>query len=227
MRYRLLSRDRPIPNGVSVYDQHTGYRAPAFASFSAQCDGVQQARVGNPAAVKRYNLKTDRASIEDFVDSFLAKVCAENGWGNFITTGASESATPFLFPRPARERVARVAAAGVVSVEWIASGAEAVPVEQSTKRAETCSKCPLNEAEGDWLSLFTVPVARAVRKALEARSGMKLSTPFDAQLGICGACDCVEQLMVHMPLEKKLGMMSEDDEARLHPDCWILKEQAK
>lgn len=222
--YHIKDRNRPIPNGHGVYDPGTGYRARPFASFEEQVNGVLQARIGNPGMTQRYRLSIDRADVENFVSTFLGKVAFDNGWTDYYVTadGGSGGAAP-PFSRSLGERLVGAAKAAGLSVEWIASGAEAVPIELANKRAETCSKCPLNE-NGDWLSTFTVPVAGAIRRALEARNGMKLETKFDDKIGVCTACDCVCRLKVHMGIQKIVSKMPADVKGALHPDCWILGE---
>lgn len=228
MIYRLRDKNRPLPNGVSVYDQHTGYRAAPFTSYTEQVNGVMNARLGNPGNVARYKLPVDYDSCADFVDRQLGRIAFDHQWTDFyIATSGEQGGSPAAAPFPRRSPVARVAGvakAAVLSVQWIESGAEAVVTELSTKRAETCAACPKNET-GDWLSTFTIPAAAAIRKALEARSGMKLSTPVDDQLGVCQVCDCVTRLLVHVPLQKKLSVMPREIHDALPPNCWVITEE--
>lgn len=239
MPYRLKDRNRALPNGVAVYDQHTGFRAAPFASFTVQWQGLQQARIGNPGAVKRYNLKTDDASCQDFVDLYLGRVAFDNGWSDFYVTSAIGGGIPEQVPFPQAPRrkqgaVERIAsrAAGVVAgsktiYEWINSKGEAVPQELANKRAETCVKCPLNEPPDGMLDDFEVKAAAAIRGELERKKGWNLTTPADEKLGICGACWCVNSLSVHCPLETKLKHIPKDAYAALDVNCWVRTEQVK
>jgi hypothetical protein len=111
-----------------------------------------------------------------------------------------------------------------VLVEWLASGAEAVPQEKANARAAVCAKCPMNE-KGDLLRFFTKPVSEAIRHALSLRSEWKLETPDDFRLGVCTACDCPMRLKVHIPIERIREKLKPEIKSRLHPDCWIPKEQ--
>jgi hypothetical protein len=110
-------------------------------------------------------------------------------------------------------------------VEWITSGAEAVPQAQAERRAGRCVVCPLN-GRGDWSRWFTVPVSNAIRAALRHRSEFKLQTSFDAQLGVCEACSCPNGLKVWVPKEKFYPHMTEESKAALDPNCWIREEVA-
>lgn len=230
MRYFLRDRNKPLPNGVGCYDSSTGYRAAPFASFTQQVNGVMAARIGNPGLCARYRLPTDYAACEAFVDSYLGKVAFDNGWAEFYVAergdGTPNVPSPPKPPPPRLPgRIANLVAGAAISVDWIASKKEAVPNELASNRAETCSKCPKNNNNGDWLALFTVKSAEAIKKALEFRLGMKLSTPFDDKIGVCDACDCVCKLKVHMPLKKILGQISDEDKAALDEKCWITNEK--
>jgi hypothetical protein len=228
VKYRLKDRNRPLPNGVSVFDAGTGYRAPQHASFTAQAAGVLQARMGNPDLCQRYGLRTDLVSCEQFVEEYLGRVAFDNGWQDFYTTdregGAGSGAVPFPVQGSAGGRARALVAGARVLIDWIAGGAEAVPVEQANRRASVCAACPLNSKE-ELTAWFTRPVSAAIQSALEERKGMSLSTPFDDKLGVCAACLCPMGLKVHVELEKFLPKMSQETKARLDPACWILAEE--
>lgn len=228
MKYHLKDRQRPIPNGISVFDASVGYKAPNWASFSQQVQGLQQARIENPGLCARYGLKTDTASCEDFVDSYLARVCFDNSWVEYFSTdrmgGAGSGEAPFPVPNGLGARARALVAGARVLIDWIGSGAEAVPGEQSVRRAGGCVACPLNSQE-ELSAWFTRPVSAAITAALEARKGMKLSTPLDDKLGVCEACQCPMKLKVHVRLEQFLPKMSKEIKGKLDPACWILAEE--
>jgi len=53
---------------------------------------------------------------------------------------------------------------------------------------------------------------------------MSLSVPNEGKLGLCGACDCLLSLKVHVPLEHILKWTDNETMDRFHPACWILNE---
>jgi hypothetical protein len=114
----------------------------------------------------------------------------------------------------------------VANVGWLASKAEAVPSVLSEARAGICVQCPLN-TKGDWLSLFTVPWATAIRSALNTRREMQLSTSHDGELGVCEACDCPLALKVHFDLKRILDHMPSESFDALDKGCWIRSEKAQ
>jgi len=231
--YHLKDRNRPLPNGVSVYDSGTGFKAPAFASFSQQCQGVLQARLANPGLCKRYRLSTDMAEIENFVSGFLGKVAFDNNWEGYyyVADGGGGASAGDVLPPSSRSgrsasRVAAVVAGAKTIYEWVNSKEEAVPSELANKRAEICVACPLNE-QGNLIDFFPVQAAQAIGRELERRRGWNLSTPSDDKLGVCQGCYCVNTLSVHCPIETKLRHMPKEVFDALHESCWVRTEKEK
>lgn len=206
------------------------YESPPNSSFRVICEGYAQAVRANFAKAKAAGLPTTMTEIENAVDLYNSTICKQNGWTQYLQEGPSQQA-PFSRPRPFQGQPskslfqsARQNVAGVKTlVEWIISGAEAVPKEQANHRAEVCVKCPLNK-QGELSAFFTVPVAVAIRKALEDRKTMNLSTPVDSQLGTCEACGCVNALKVHVPFQKFFPKMLPESKAALPDSCWIISE---
>jgi len=232
----LKNRHCQIPNNLRFYCPILKWTSPNGASFRVICEGYAQAVRANIALAKQKGLPITMTEIENAVDAYNTAICVQNGWDRFITGGAVQPA-PFRNhppsvrnPNPPR-RGAIASAKAVVAgsrivIEWLASGAEAVPQEQANSRAAVCAKCPLNSKE-ELSSFFTVPVAVAIKTALETRKGWNLSTPSDDQLGTCTACDCVLKLKSHMVFSAFYPKMSQATKDALDPACWIRKEAAE
>lgn len=230
MPYYLKSRDKPIPNGGGFYDPATRFRARPYTSFTVQLDQVLAARLANPAACQANKLSTNPDVVADEIDRYMAEICRTNGWNDYITItarGSGGAAVPFYQPEAmlsGREKLASLAGGAALNVEWLSSGAEAIPPEMAEKRATVCAGCPLN-GKGGWESYFTVPWSNSVRRALSTRKVWNLATSKDDQLGVCQACLCPLPLKVHVPLPMVLKHITPESEAALHPDCWIRAEQ--
>jgi hypothetical protein len=228
----LKMPDKQIPGGNQFYDPATGYRCRPYASVSEIVNGVISARKGNPGVTIQHHLSTDPAEVRVEVLHYLAEVCRAKGWNDYIQTGgraeaaASPPPPPTRPPASAAQKLASVAGGAKVLVKWLASGAEAVPQELANARANVCATCPLNKS-GDFTEFFTVPVSHAIRAALNMRKSWKLETPYDAQLNVCEACLCPVALKVHLPINRIMADLPEDNFKRLHPLCWIQKESAK
>jgi hypothetical protein len=230
----LKSRDKQVPNGFSFYDSATGFKSVGkYPSFNTLVAQVIAARKGNPSVVIAHHLATDPALVADEVDRFNAEVCRGKGWGDFIRErGRNEPAVapgPFQpVPRPVAGKLASLAAGTAVVIEWLSSGADAVPAEQAESRAAVCAGCPMNDKLDEkkgWEQWFTLPWANGVKRTLNARREMKLETSRDSELGTCKACLCVIQLKVHLKLESFYKDMPQQDKDALHESCWILAEE--
>lgn len=236
---RLKNRNMSVPNGMQFYDAVLKWRPRANSSFQGICEGLRIARLANPGLTKARNLSTDPKQIESEVDFYIATACKAMGYTDFYLEGDGGSPVPFPQGRnrpPVTSRqqaqqsspgsnLAQLAAGKDAVIDWLKSGAEAVPQEQANKRAEVCSKCPLN-GTGGWERWFTDPVSRAIRATLLKKDGMKLTTPYDGELGICEACSCPMPLKVWLPLNNFLPHMGEESKAALDKGCWIKSEAA-
>jgi len=222
---RLVSRNKPIPNGLRYYQAEIKFEARQNMSFQGLVQALIYARAANPHLVQKHGWSLDYDTVANEVDSFNAKICAEMGWHDYITDGEPTGGNrqPFHQPPQSRPGPLQVAAGAKPVVEWLMSGAEAVSQEQANQRAAVCAECPLNE-KGDFTRWFTVPVAEAIRQALNARRSMKLSTTHDEALQICSACLCPLKLKVHMPIDRIWPKLSQESKESLHPKCWILAE---
>lgn len=229
--YRLVSRQKQIPNGFIFYQPQTGWKAPRFASFDRICNDLIAHRRANPFVTKKFNLATDFNAVAEEVDAFNAQVCVRMGWNDYVSNmavGGQPAGVPFQELQPLKtsllDGLGRVAAGGKVILEWINSGEEAVPQAVADGRAAICATCPLN-AKGDWTSFFTVPLANKIREALETRKSWNLHTPYDEGLIVCEACYCPLPLKVHMPFERIRSKISQESFDALAPNCWIRREQ--
>jgi hypothetical protein len=201
-----------------------------FASFDVVVSTLIAARAANPALVKQFGWSLDYEAVANEVDESNAAHCIRNGWTNYVIggdQGGAPAQVPFPRSRPApptlSQKLSNVAAGSEVIVEWVKSGAEAVPQEQANARAAICAVCPLN-GKGGWESYFTVPASNAIRAALRHRGEFGLSTPYDDRLGVCEACSCPVALKCHTPFDKFYNHMTQQAKDGLDPACWIRTE---
>lgn len=228
----LKNRQTQIPQGLSYLQPETSWRPDRWSSFDSIVAQVIAHRRGNPHLIEKNGWSVDPVTVANEVDNYNTRVCEQMGWFNFVE-GGGPLPTPFPVPGTPQfhnpphsllQAVRNVVGGSLAIVDFVASRAEAVPDEQANARAATCSACPLNE-KGDWLSTFTRPVAEAIRVKLQQRRGMNLSTPKDAELGVCGVCSCPIPLMIHFPLETKLEHMNKETHDRLPAHCWVITEE--
>jgi hypothetical protein len=206
---------------------------PVALTFNQAVQAIVVHRAANPAIAARFNLSTDPGMVANELERFTRQR---------LGLPPEEAPPPF---QPGRSRATlprlagAVAAAGVkfrqlgagaeTLVDFVKSKEEAVPKEQAEARASVCArgndgkKCPKN-GEGDWSAWFTQPVSAAIRKRLEQRRGMDLSTSLDAELGVCTACGCPLPLKIHFPLEYVMKHIPNESWNELWSGCWIRKE---
>jgi hypothetical protein len=236
MAYRLIDRNKQIPNGLKFLQAATNWRPRTqYPSFDSVVRGLIAHRLSRPDLVKSKNWATDYDTVANEVDAFNALICARHGWTSYISDG-SEVAAPTPKPQALlqQEKSAIAVAAGKAKKiwggirtlnDWIDSGAPPVPQVLAESRAATCTACPRN-GKGDFTSWFTKPASDSITKQLEKLQQMKLGTKFDAQINICDICLCPLKLKVHTPASFIKAHMSAEvlHELRSMPQCWIPKE---
>ena len=219
----LRDRQRQIPNGFRFALPEVGFQSGNFPSFSTLVNQVWGVIQANPGPAAAGGWPTTLAATEAWVDEFNALWCLQNGWGDYVNGNIGPNPPPKWKPR---SKFAAHAAGVNAITEWMGSGAEPVSRELSTLRANTCVRCPLNEA-GDLSNFFERATAELIRSSVSAFAEQKLSTPLDNKLGVCSACMCPMKLKVHFPIDNLLKHLSPEIRADLDPMCWILKESTK
>lgn len=107
--------------------------------------------------------------------------------------------------------------------EWLGEGGVPVAHDLAERRAQVCNICPKND-QTHWSKFFFGSAANSIRKIVERKNHLKLSTTFDPELGSCTACLCPLETKVHVPLKHILAHMDEETKAKLHVSCWITHE---
>lgn len=221
----LINRQMQIPNGLKFFQPETNWTPPPNASFDVIVNSLIAHRNANPFLRDKHGWATDYPTVANEVDAFNARICESHGWTKYITSGGGGPAPkswPLPQPQPF-QGVRNVVAGAKTLIEWRGAGGQAVPAEQSGRRAEICSVCEQNGST-DLLSFFTQNVAEAIKLEIELKNQMKLQTPYDEKLGVCKACDCPMKLKVHTPIDHIKHHMPEAQRAKLDPKCWILAE---
>lgn len=124
------------------------------------------------------------------------------------------------------QELKRVVQGAANPLGWLLRGIPPVDSYRSLSRAATCVACPKNGV-GPLTQWFTVPAANAIKKALEERTGHKLTTLYDAALGVCEACYCPLPLKVHEPIDLVLEGLKPEVKADLWEKCWIRREASE
>ncbi len=121
-----------------------------------------------------------------------------------------------------------VAGAKVLS-DWLGSGGVPVSPDKAYSRALSCvtgdggDPCPHNRAP-TWLDTAKGVIADEIRKQLEIKTRLKISTPLDDKIFMCDICGCKLSLKVQVPIEHIAAHTSPDVKAKYPPYCWQHKE---
>lgn len=241
----LKSRERSIPNGFTfIFPQLPKARPPRALSFAKLCDWVQGIIRNNSFLAQQHRWPQDRESVENWVEDYNARVCLAMGWIDYVTEGrVSASATPFPVPPPAQRRsggggavaahVSNAAAGMAVIADWLGEGLRPVDKPIAEARAAICAVreggkvCPMNSEAGGFFQKLDAQAAEEVKKLIEVKNELELTTAQEASLFTCQACDCLLRLKVWTPIDHILKHTSAAVKAKLDPLCWILSEQSK
>jgi hypothetical protein len=215
------------PNGWMFYQSQTGWHMPhpVGVTHDQAVNLIIKHRQANPAIVTKHKLPLDFASVSRELVLF------QQARGALPRSPDPKPTPPSSSPPLAGAVVAAVAnikklaSGAALLLQWEESNQPPVSAELSSKRAATCTQCPRNESAG-LSKYFTGPIADNIRARLGRLHAMHLTTPSDAQLGVCSACLCVLSLKVHCPLDLLVKAMKPEVRADLHPDCWIIKADA-
>lgn len=199
----------------------------AMVGFDASVKAIIQHRNANKAATIKHQLSTDFDSVADELELYTRH-----------RLGIPLPAPPSFFhpsrsPLPKGEDAAAGASwfrqvvrsgTGISTLaDWLGTDGKPVDAALAEQRAEICAGCPQNKS-GDLLSFFTKPVADLIRKQIEEKESLKLTTSRDSAIGLCDACGCPLKLKVHVPLVYIKKHIKPPEWDRLDPRCWMLKE---
>ena len=198
-------------------------------TFDQVVKEISKHRQANP----RFSLPTDQASIEAELDQFtVARMLKVRGGEQFLQADELGGAIPKASSRPRLERHQGASAVGGVNrkmagiktiMYWLGAGGKPVAHRIAVERAVVCVKCPLN-VDLNLSDRLTAIAAEGVRKTVEAKNEMSLSTSYDDQLKVCGACDCKLDLKIWTPIKHIKKESTEESISRLDVNCWVLKE---
>lgn len=113
--------------------------------------------------------------------------------------------------------------------DWLGDLGEPVHPMVSELRGKICvtgnqgQPCPLN-MEPNWWERVKHRVADWIKRELEIKHTMNLTTPWDSQLHMCKACGCCLPLKVHTPTRVMKEHVRPDQLSQTPSYCWMRKE---
>lgn len=216
----------PISGGFQWFEPTTGWSSTPHIGFDPTVTEIINHRVAN----SRFNLPTDRATVEVELENYICAKLATIPGGDAYMIGPAGAAPP-----PTLLRRSRLAAAGVS--DWARNtvagiglwaeffGDSPVSAPLAERRAATCAGCPENTAPETVFQHFSESAAKEISAIFGALKQRSLHTTYDDRLGYCKACDCPNKSNVFVPLALKLKKLRPEAKVRLHPNCWVLFEE--
>lgn len=200
----------------------------ALVGFDASVQAIIKHRLANKAITIKHGLATDPMAVGNELEMYT-----RTRLGIPIDTGPTFfQRSRAQFPEGAAavvgdnwfRRITRTTTGVATLADWL--GTDGKPAESvlAESRAAICETCPQNK-KGDLVSFFVKPVADLIRKQLEERKQLNLSTSKDDALNVCDACGCPIKLKVHVPLKFIKAHIKAPEFQKLDPRCWILKEK--
>jgi hypothetical protein len=220
-----FSRSQFPPQGWMFYQPQTAWHAPTpkSSTFDQSVQLIIKHRMANPAAVSKHSLSLDPVIVGNELENYTR---ARLGMQPIGAAASPPPRAPRSLPLDVRAAAVVVAdmARGVATLlDWLRSGGKAVEPTLAEKRAQICVACEKN-GKGDFTSFWAKPVAEKIRREVEARKDLNLTTSLDEKLGVCQACRCPLATKVHLPIEPIVSHFGPDTKAKLAPQCWILAE---
>ena len=176
------------------------------------------------------------------VKAFNVKVCLSMGWMSYLTDIGGGVPLPLSQAAGPQEQKRLAVVANTVrkiwsgvktSSEWLEKK-DHVSQDIAEHRAAVCIACPCNNRDDEGktlferlLGIFTEQAAKAIKRQIERKRELKLSTQYDAQLFICSGCLCPMETKIWSPLTyiKKHTELEVLNELRSKgKDCWVVKE---
>ena len=222
---RLRSRLEQPPYGFKFHQAETGFDTNPWIGFDGAVDEIITNRKGNP----RFNLPTDRASVESELEDYtVRRIMDMPGASGFLLDAPNVSPPSFPMPRQRQDAAAaggakRAVAGAALLIDWLGDGLKPVTAPHAAQRALVCVECPLNRDPNLAQSAMGA-VARGFHLLMEAKNAMSLSTPSDSKLKTCQACDCDLKLKVHAEMAHIKKHTKQETYDRLATPCWIRNE---
>ena len=120
-------------------------------------------------------------------------------------------------------------AAGLATIkDWLGEGV-AVRPEHAAGRASVClfgregMECFYHHS-AHWWEIFKSPIADAIKRQIELKASMSLTTPHDKELKMCSACGCCMAVKIWVPIQHIKAHTPDFMLAKFPSFCWQRRE---
>lgn len=230
---RLKNRQEFPPKGfIFVEPRAPLWNLPVGSSFDRAVMAIIEFRKANKWLITEHHLSTNPEQVAIELDEQNAARLLAEGFDHFVVGQETQAPAPANFTKPhllsrvvaaATAPVKRVSAGVGVMKEWIGESLKPVEGHVAANRAAVCHTCPKNPRPTDpeWLDKLVKVAGESLKRMIEIKNGLNLTTKWDNELYICTACGCHIPLKVHVPLKFIKEKMVPEVEKALDQRCWI------
>lgn len=123
------------------------------------------------------------------------------------------------------EEIKKTAVGMALIKDWLGEGGH-VSQAVADHRSLAClrggpdgTECPHNKAP-KWWEFAKGEIAETIRRQLEVKEKVRLSTPFEDKLHMCSVCGCCLKLKIHTPIKHIKNHMKAEVFEKLPVFCW-------
>lgn len=106
--------------------------------------------------------------------------------------------------------------------DWLGDGGETVEQAHADERAAICAGCRQNSPVN--YGQLKLAVAALIKRGIEIKRHVNLSTPHDDALHVCKVCRCVLATKVWVPVKHIRAHTTDKQLAELPDHCWMRRE---
>lgn len=148
-----------------------------------------------------------RATMEEVILDVERQICSRLSKQECVTEGPDDVLRPVTESRIIS--ISAVVGISRAALEWVSSGKELVPIEESKRRADICKACPLMSGySGCKCGMLYGTIAKSVPEARR-----------DNDLGYCRVCSCELKSKVNLP-ESVIKASNKGRQLQWPTPCW-------
>lgn len=119
------------------------------------------------------------------------------------------------------EKVSHIAGGAKTITEWLGEGGATVDQETAQRRTNTCLQCELNQPGSE---VFDA-VAAAIKKTVELKNDLGLTTDGIKKLETCQLCLCPLRLKIFVPISNVKRSLTPKEFELAPAHCWMVTEK--
>lgn len=119
------------------------------------------------------------------------------------------------------DKVSHIKDGAKTLTEWLGEGGITVDQETAQRRTDTCLKCDLNQFGNQIVDV----VAAAIKKTVELKNDLGLTTNGIKNLETCQLCSCPLRLKIFVPISNVKRSLTPKEFELAPAFCWMVTEK--